>query len=253
MLTAASSHYRQQQRITALGVAQAQRISGRGSLTVARLVTAYQLASITLADESTGAALDEQGIDSTAMGAIIPTSLVTEPAATAKMLDKAATAKAFDLLVGSLIRDAGHTGASVATVTRPAATGHVRSLNAPSCARCAVLAGRIYRYSQGFQRHPGCDCIMTATNDRAGRELVTDPMQAFRDGQIRDLSKADAAAIEDGAGISQVVNVRRKEAGVTLGSSVLERAGRPTPFGIYRVASDRDEAISLLRRFGYVT
>lgn len=254
MLTAARSHYRQQQRIAALGVGHARRVAPRGSLTVARTLAVYQLASIGLAEESATAELDEQGIDSTAEGALIRAALVTDTAAAAGMLDKAANDLAFEVLVSSLIRDAGHTAGSVTTVARRAATGHIRAVNPPSCARCAVLAGRIYRYSQGFQRHPRCDCVMTPTNERVGAELVMDPLEAFRNGQIRGLSQADAQAIEDGADIGQVVNVRREGAGVTLGSSVIQRAGRPTPFGIYATAGDdRDEAIRLLRRHGYLT
>lgn len=34
--------------------------------------------------------------------------------------------------------------------------GYVRVLNPPSCGRCAILAGRFYRWSAGFQRHPMC-------------------------------------------------------------------------------------------------
>lgn len=253
MLTAARKHYQQQQRIAALGIAHARRVSGRGSLTVARTLAVYQLASIGLAEDAATASLDEQDIDPSAAGAVVASSLVTESTATAGMLDKAASDAAFDTLVGSLIRDAGHTSMSVTTAARPAVTGHIRTLNPPSCSRCAVLAGRVYRYSEGFKRHPNCDCVMTPTNEAIGPELITDPMGAYRAGQIRGLSKADQRALDDGADIGQVVNVRRKKAGVTLGSSVVERAGRPTPFGIYRVASDRDEAIALLRRFGYIT
>ena len=94
---------------------------------------------------------------------------------------------------------------------------------------------------------------MIPTTEQVGEGYISDPMEAFEKGQIRGLSKADSEAIRDGADIGQVVNVRRKKAGLVQGNSVLERAGRPTPAGIYRIASDKTEALSLLRRFGYVT
>ena len=37
----------------------------------------------------------------------------------------------------------------------------VRVANLPCCPRCAALAGTVYHWSAGFQRHPGCDCTMT--------------------------------------------------------------------------------------------
>jgi hypothetical protein len=254
VLTSARDHYRQQQRITALGLTEARRRSSRGLAEVARGIGTYQYASAVLAASVVADELAEQDIPDEPQGEVIPTSVITEHAATAGMLEKAESNAAFDRLVMSLIVDASRTSTSVAIGARPAVTGYVRALSPPSCGRCAVLAGRVYRYSTGFKRHPQCDCLMVPTNETVGPELVTDPMQAFRDGQIRGLSKADTQAIgRDKADIGQVVNVRRKKAGLTEGSSVLERGGRLTPAGIYRVASDRDEAIRLLRQFRYLT
>jgi hypothetical protein len=34
--------------------------------------------------------------------------------------------------------------------------GYIRLLTPPSCARCVILAGRFYRWSDGFKRHPNC-------------------------------------------------------------------------------------------------
>jgi hypothetical protein len=34
--------------------------------------------------------------------------------------------------------------------------GWIRLLTPPSCGRCAILAGRFYRWSDGFERHPMC-------------------------------------------------------------------------------------------------
>ena len=93
---------------------------------------------------------------------------------------------------------------------------------------------------------------MVPTTEHLGPDLTTDPMEAFKAGRIHDLSRADTKAINQGADISQLINVRRKQAGLTVGGSVLERGGRMTPAGILRVASDQEDAVRLLRRFGYI-
>lgn len=48
----------------------------------------------------------------------------------------------------------GVVGADIAQ--RPAIAGYTRMLNAPSCSRCVILAGRYFKWNQGFQRHPRC-------------------------------------------------------------------------------------------------
>lgn len=205
-----------------------------------------------LAAQSAGLMLAEQVIPDEAAGAVVPAAFITG-AAIAQMLDEISTDAAFDRLIATLVQDAGRTAMSVAGAVRPAVTGHVRYLNLPSCSRCVILAGRVYRYSDGFQRHPLCDCQMVLTTEEAGADLVSDPMEALERGLVRGLSQDDIAALELGADLGQVVNVRRKKAGLTTGSSVMSRGGRLTPAGIFRLASDRAEVIALLRRFGYIT
>jgi hypothetical protein len=103
-----------------------------------------------------------------------------------------------------------------------------------------VLAGRVYRYSQGFLRHPNCDCVMLPTTV-AAPDLVQDPVELAKAGQIRGLSQADMLAIEQGADFGQVVNVRLRKAGLRQAGKVLARRGKPTPEGIYAAAGeDRD-------------
>ena len=251
MLTSALEQYQQQQRLTAAAVRQARRVESRGLLEVAKVIATYQVASIALTTGSTPNVLDEQGIDAPPAANMGSASLLTGSGA-GGLIAATATPAAFDRLIASLVQDAGRTAAAVDIARRPALTGYVRSLNPPSCGRCAVLAGRIYRYSTGFARHPGCDCLMTPTTLSDGLDLVTDPSDLVANGQIRGLSKGDQSALDNGADLGQVVNVRKKAAGLTVGSSVLERAGRLTPQGILRVASTRDEQIALLKRFGYL-
>lgn len=59
-------------------------------------------------------------------------------------------------LIASEIADAGRTASQVEFVTRPDWQNYVRMLNPPSCPRCAILAGRIYRDLEAFARHPNC-------------------------------------------------------------------------------------------------
>lgn len=253
MLRSALEHYRRQQRITALGLTEARRGATRGSGAVIRALARYQAASIALTMEFSSAELQEQGIDAPPQGQVVPAALLTSGAASSQMLARTANAFAFDRLIATLINDAGRTAATVDLGRRPALTGHVRSLNPPSCSRCAVLAGRVYRYSTGFLRHPGCDCLMTPTTESAGRDLILDGEQAVRDGQVRGLSSADREALGAGGDLGQVVNVRRQGAGLTVGSSVVARAGRPTPQGILSASPSREDAIERLRAAGYLT
>lgn len=252
MLASSLREYDAQQRLTALAVADAQRVATRGAVAIARSVQTYQAAAVALSLGALSGILGEQGVEPVAEATVVSTSLLTGEQPVSAMLTKADSTVAMVRLVETLVRDAGRTARTVDAITRPAVTGYVRSLRPPSCGRCAVLAGRVYRYSQGFQRHPRCDCLMTPTNDTIGPSLVTRPQEAFDNGWVRGLSRADTEALQAGADLGRVVNVRRKAAGLVTGSSVMERAGRLTPQGCLALASDRAEQLALLRRYGYI-
>lgn len=118
-----------------------------------------------------------------------------------------------DMIVRTQIADAGRVAVGIGIAARRHVGGYVRMLNPPSCSRCLVLAGKWFKWNQGFRRHPRCDCVhIPSSEDRSG-DLKTNPYrylesvdQAERE---RILGKAGAKAIEDGADISQVVNARR--------------------------------------------
>lgn len=253
MLTAARRQYDRQARISALALRGARKAASVNAAAVSRQVGIYQAASIALALESLPDVLAEQGISDAASAAVATASLLTDRPSLAAMVENAATSAAFDSLVLAFVQDASRTATTVGAAVRPAVTGYVRSLQPPSCGRCAVLAGRVYPHSTGFQRHPRCDCLMTPTDAATGRHLVTDATALAKAGQIRGLSKGDLEAVNAGADLGQVVNVRRTGAGLTNGSSVITRNGRLTPQGVMAVASDRAEALTLLRRYGYIT
>lgn len=178
-------------------------------------------------------------------------------------------------LIESEVRDAGRTASQVEFVARPEWTNYVRMLVPPSCPRCTILAGRIYRDLDEFSRHPPtCDCVMVPVDSWESAHdagYVSSPQEAFDKGHIRGLSTADEQAIRDGADIVQVVNAasgmttpvafgRRVKA--TTASTTKRSAWRrqnPTrlvrlrPESIYEFAKDREDAIRLLKLYGYIT
>lgn len=201
-----------------------------------------------------------------------------------------------ELLIASEIADAGRTASQAEFVSRPDWNNYVRMLTPPSCARCAILAGRIYRDLDAFERHPKCDCVMVPVENWQSAHdagLISTPEMAFERGEIAGfrtmpdgtrrrfsgLSKADERAVRDGADLTEVINsghgissVRgstpgistevfgRKVKATTYGTTARARwrKANPTrlvrlrPESIYEFATDRDDAIRLLRLYGYI-
>lgn len=243
---AAQSHYLLASLLATRAATQATKVATRPTA-VAQVIVQHQVTGAVLAERAVAAMLSEQGLAVAPDARLNPSAFTTDASTIVKMLD---TASEFDRLVESLVRDATAAAETVAAAIRPE-IGWVRHLNLPSCARCVVLAGRLYRYSDSFMRHPGDDCITVAVAEGDDR-LVPDPLDLVRQGQVRGLSEADTKALEDGADFNQVVNVRKKAAGLHEAGRVLIRDNRLTPEAIYRSASTRDEAVSLLARYGYV-
>lgn len=213
-----------------------------------------------------GVASDGRPLDTLLHEPIVRTkSLLGAGASTTEALSGGLVA--LERIIATQVADAGRGAVSVGIASRHR-VGYVRMLSTPSCSRCVVLAGKWFRYNQGFQRHPRCDCRhIPATEDVAG-DLTTDPRKAIEQGQVTGLSKADTRAIiDDRADIGQVINSRRGMttagtttegttkrgfAGKRLGATRNNRVIRLTPDAIYQQAATRDEAISLLRRHGYL-
>lgn len=248
MLRSARKHYRLSALIARRAVTEARKARPRGLAAVAGVVVAHQATQAVTSQRAVSEMLAEQQIESAADALLNSISFTTD-AKTFEQMAEAAGEGQLDRLVESLVQDAGRSAESVSTAVR-ADIWHVRFLSPPSCSRCAVLAGRVYRYSEGFKRHPNCDCVMIPTT--VASPLVQDPVALLRAGQVTGLSKADAQAVADGADLNQVVNIRSRAAGLTESGRVLARAGRPTPEGIYRIASDRTQAVELLARYGYI-
>lgn len=230
---------------------EARKARNRGPAAVAGVVAAHQVAQAQTSQAAVAEMLAEQEIDSAAEALLNVLSFTTDAAALDRMLGEIDTDQEFDRLVASIVTDAARAAESVAVTVRPNIY-HVRFVSPPCCARCAILAGRVYRWSSGFERHPGCDCSMIPTTVASLYRQNPDELVAA--GQVRGLSKADAQALVDGSDLSQVVNVRSKKAGLLDAGQALTRGGRPTPAGIYRLAGDdRAKALDLLTQHRYIT
>lgn len=280
-----------------------------------------QLAVAASADDYLDEVLAAQHLDPTPTGRIAPrslagvasdgrdlASLLQQPLIATKMAIGAgvpvpralATGQAgLEMIVATQVADAGRVADQVALTARPAATGYVRMLVGASCARCVVLAGRTYRWNQGFRRHPQCNCVHIPSRESISSDLAVDPAAHFRAltraEQDRIFTKAGAEAIRDGADLGSVVNARRGMYTASAGSRSIQATREATTtrglFGGYQIdpatgqlrrradidltkqgryrqartvrlmpeqiyaeaRGDRNEAIRLLRRFGYLT
>lgn len=226
MLAAGSRYYADQQRLSALAVRQLGRSTNIAE--ILRLLAVYQATSALLALEHGTDALAEQRIPS-AGAEVIPAAFTVSQTAPSVLSD-ADTKFQFDRIVSTLVSDAGRSAMGAFTASRDREVGSVRVLTPPSCARCAVLAGRWYRWSDGFRRHPRCDCQMLPASNEVG---LYDPYAAYERGEIgstrtmpdgtkrfeNGLTKAQRDAIDEGADINQVVNASR-------GMQTIDFAGR---------------------------
>lgn len=317
LLQAAETRYRQQAQlaIAALRLARqawaalpVQALDSWDPARLARQVASLQLVSAREADIYVTAALTEQGTDPAPVARLNPVafaavagdgrslvSLLDEPRIQAKQAIgtgiPAQTAwesasASLQRMARTAVQDAGRLAVGASTVARRHADGQVRQLNPPSCARCAILAGRWYRWDAGFDRHINCDCIGIPVSEDVAGDLLTDPDAAVRAGHVTGLSRAEMKAFDEGADLGQIVNahrgmstatiyrrrVRVTTEGITrrgIAGRRLEAAGSPvvkvegqryrrvtvpriTVEQIYRDATGRESAIALLRRFGYL-
>ena len=162
-------------------------------------------------------------------------------------------------------------------------THYQRALTLPSCSRCVVLAGRLYRMEQAFQRHARCDCRHLPSGQMEdgptgdAQEYFESLSEAEQD---RIFTKAGAEAIRNGADINQVVNARRgmytttgydgkqwkftREGTTRRGSygsgfrspryegvQQPKTPRRLMPEQIQAIARDKEEYLRLLERYGY--
>jgi hypothetical protein len=193
--------------------------------------------------------LRDQGIARRADALVNPPAFITTAQRFEQMAESTSNDFDFQRLVESIIQEAGRAAQQVATATYPRVE-YVRHLNLPSCSRCAVLAGRVYRYSEGFERHPGCDCVMipvTVANDR----LTYDPVQLALDGHITGLSKDDRARLKGATTKQFNALVNAKQRGLTRAGDAIGPLGQD-PARILAAGKDRINAIEALLQAAYL-
>ena len=147
-----------------------------------------------------------------------------------------------DMAVHTSVSDAGRDAAKVAVTVRPRVKW-VRIVSPPCCGRCAILAGRVYEFSEGFKRHPKCDCAMLP-------QTVADPFAAGRKidpADVTDLTGKQRALIASGQSLTRVVNDHARKRGAfsdylppTRVDKVIDRAAQ------------REKATDALRAIGVV-
>ena len=248
-MESAVEHYERQSLIAALGLAGARRAGTPER--VLSVVTAAQMAAVEESERAVEAMLTEQGIDARSEFTVSPSSLAgvaSDGRDLASLLALADTAARFDLIVETQLADVGRHATAAAMGARPQVTGYVRMVEPGACSRCIILAGRWYRWSDGFARHPRCRCTHIPSNEDAPGDLRTDPNAMFeamsQADQDRAFGVAGAEAIRQGADMNQVVNARR-------GMAPAQLAGRDvltTSEGVTR----RGEAYAAMKGRGVV-
>ena len=241
---------------------------------VGLIVARHQAAGALLAASAVGAMLDEQGTSVAPEASLQPIAFAADPGTVESLAAGISEDWRFDRLVAGLVIDAMIGAESVSIASRPR-VGYVRYVGPKCCSRCAILAGKFYRWNSGFLRHPGCRCEHLPTTDPRS-DYRQDPMQLVEEGRVTGLSKADMRALSDGADLNQLVNYRRgglervsfgpgrtvkisREGTTKRGRAYRGKTGRNmsarlTPDSIYDIAGDdRSEAIRLLKLHGYLT
>lgn len=165
-----------------------------------------------------------------------------------------------DMITRTQVADAGRVAVGTAIAARPEVGGYVRMIVGKTCARCVILAGRWYRWNEGFRRHPRCDCRHIPAAEAVAGDVATDPKAYFDSldeaGQDELLGKAGADAVRAGADMAKVVNARRGMHTADGRLYTTEAAGRRPrlmPEQIFRDAEGREDAVRLLRLHGYIT
>lgn len=226
-------------------------------------------------DNFAGIASDGRDLESLLAGAVIRARIrIRRGQSTAEAME--AGALFLRAVANTQLSDAGRAADQVAIIAaepepirgRKPTVGWVRMLQPPSCGRCAILAGRFYRWSEGFLRHPNCDCRHIPAIENVAGDLTTDPKLYFDSlseaEQNQLFGKANAEAIRAGADMARVINASSRKNGMFTADNGRRytRAGtgrrgrqvlRPTPWQIMHDAKGNiEEARRMLREFGYI-
>jgi hypothetical protein len=203
----------------------------------------------------TGTAADGGDLLTLLYGAVIRTKALI--ASGAPVADALRSGGARVVLIGANeTAQAGRSADSAAGAVDSKVAGYRRMLVAPSCSRCIVLAGKWFRWNDGFARHPGCDCVHRIAT-QVGNGTAFSPDRHFdsltREQQNATFGKADAEALRHGADMGRVVNAR-----ASTYTPTGRKASRGTPARatvedcLRRGAGDRDATVRALRAAGYL-
>lgn len=150
--------------------------------------------------------------------AVLDYGLRSAPAAGTQARLSGAPLVAADLLIDAylkryvttMVEDAGREAVGAAVIAEPSVQGFYRKLQTPSCNRCAILVGRIYKKDADFDRHPQCDCTSVPAVERDPHESF-DIVEGIRKGSVTGFNKDEIDAIvNNNADINQIVNSKRK-------------------------------------------
>lgn len=287
---AAISHYQDQQAIS-VGAARAVESLWAGmtddfdaswsaiSPRVYETASAGQFAAATSGIAYTAAVLEETGVDAPAearvnargfvgstkdgrpLATLLDGAVYRAKALVGEGLTAAAALQSARTWLGGAVldatREADRQAVSASIAVRPAVQGWVRMLNPPSCKFCITLAGKWFRWNEGFPSHPHCDCRHIPAQEAAAGDLTIDPYAYFRslDPKMQDrlFGKSDAQAIRDGGDIYRVVNTRSRGLSTAKQARKFGTPSRMTVDDVYREAGTRQQAIEMLAREGYVT
>ena len=135
---------------------------------IARVLAASMVGAAQDGAASVGADLIESGFDVAPDGMVVPAafglaasdgrpllSLIGRAVTIARDYGMSTGRVSLDRIVHTQVQDAARAASSVAVAARPR-VGWVRFVKPPCCQDCAVLAGKWFRWNQGFKRHPNC-------------------------------------------------------------------------------------------------
>jgi hypothetical protein len=221
------------------------------------LTSGAQLAAATAGAAYVPAALEQQGItsppearvrpsafagmasDGRTLSGLLEGAVVASKQAVTRGLDGgdalALGQRWLEQTLQTAITDAARDASAASIVARPN-VGWVRMVNPPCCSRCAVLAGRVYKWNDGFRRHPRCDCLHIPTTVANADSYLTKPDDLVKRGLITDLTSAQKARIDDGHNLVKVLNEsrdrwRERMAADRRAAGPVDRLGRSRPAG----------------------
>lgn len=142
-------HYERQRRLAAIAAREARNSGNNARL--GRMLGVLQYAAAAEADTYLNT------FDPEPAGTIQPlafTGVAGDGRPLLTLLRQAESRASLQVMAATAVQDAGRAAVSAGITARPTLTGYVRMLTAPSCSRCAVLAGRWFKWNAGFQRHP---------------------------------------------------------------------------------------------------